>query len=114
MNSGSLSVCVYANRYMKLLSIPSLLRGSLICLRRKCGKPNCRCFQGKPHASPALSYSQGGKTKILTLPPGQVPRIRTALKRYHQSLKRLERQADAGLRRLARLLRQTRKSTPSR
>lgn len=99
---------------MKLPSVPSVLRGSLICLRRKCGKPNCRCFQGKPHASPALSYSQRGKTKILTLPPDQVPQVRTALKRYHQGQQRLERQADAGLRQLARQLQQTRKAARSR
>jgi hypothetical protein len=99
---------------MNLLSVPSVLRGSLIRLRRKCGKPNCRCFQGKPHASPALSYSQRGTTKILTLPPNQVPQVRTALKRYHQNQQRLERQADAGLRQLARQLRQSRKATRPR
>jgi len=93
------------------LSVPSLLRGSLIRLRRKCGKPNCRCARGKPHTSPALSYSQRGKTGILTLPHSQVPRIRTALQRYRQGVRRLERRADAGLRQLARQLRQTRKST---
>jgi len=91
------------------LSVPSLLRGSLIRLRRKCGKPNCRCARGKPHTSPALSYSQRGKTGILTLPPGQVARIRTALQRYRQGVRRLERRADAGLRQLARQLRQARK-----
>jgi hypothetical protein len=98
---------------MKLLPIPALLRGSLICLRRKCGKPNCRCASGKPHASPALSYSQRGKTSILTLPPPQVPQVRAALRRYHQGLRRLQRRADAGLRQLARLLHRTRRSTPS-
>ncbi len=99
---------------MKSLPIPSLLRGSLICLRRKCGKPSCHCLQGKPHTSPALSYSQRGKTRILTLPLAQVPQVRAALKRYHQGLQRLERQALTGLRQLARLLRQARKSPPPR
>jgi len=94
-----------------LLSVPSLLRGSLIWLRRKCGKPNCRCAQGKPHISPALSYSRRGKTDLLTLPPRQVPRIRTALQRYRQGLRRLERRADAGLRQLARQLRRKPKAT---
>jgi hypothetical protein len=47
----------------------------------------------------------------LTLPPSQVPGIRTALQRYRQGLRRLERQADAGLRQLARQLRHSRKST---
>ena len=94
-----------------LLSVPSLLRGSLIWLRRKCGKPNCRCAHGTPHISPALSYSRRGKTSLLTLPPRQVPKIRTALKRYRRGLRRLERRADAGLRLLARQLRQKPKAT---
>jgi len=88
--------------------IPSVLRGSLIRLRRKCGKPNCHCAQGQPHSCPALSYSHRGKTKLLTLPPAQLSPIRAALKRYRQGVVRLERQANAGLRRLTRQLRQTR------
>jgi hypothetical protein len=94
-----------------LPAVPSLLRGSLICLRRKCGKANCRCLRGQPHTSPALSYSQGGQTKILTLPPGQLPAVRAALKRYRQAVRGIERQVDAGLRQLARRLRQLRKSS---
>jgi hypothetical protein len=99
---------------MKQLPVPPVLRGSLICLRRKCGKPNCHCFHGRPHASPALSYSHRGTTKILTLPLAQVPRVRAALKRYRQAHQRLGRQADAGLRQLARQLRRTQPSTPAR
>lgn len=97
---------------MKLPPVPSVLRGSLICLRRKCGKPNCHCREGKAHASPALSYSQRGKTKILTLPRALVPPVRAAIRRYLQNQKRLERQANAGLRQLASQLRQIRKSNP--
>jgi hypothetical protein len=97
---------------MKLPPVPSVLRGSLICLRRKCGKPNCRCRVGKAHASPALSYSQRGQTKILTLPRALVPQVRAALRRYLHSQKRLQHQANAGLRQLAGQLRQIRKSHP--
>ena len=88
--------------------IPPVLRGSLIRLRRKCGKPNCHCAQGQPHFCPALSYSLRGKTKLLTLPSPQVPKIRAALQRYRQGVLRWERQANAGLRRLAQQLRQKR------
>ena len=40
---------------------PLVLRGSLIVLRRRCGKPGCHCATGEPHATPALSYSVEGK-----------------------------------------------------
>jgi hypothetical protein len=46
---------------------PRVLPGSLITLRRKCGKANCRCASGTPHETPALSYSVAGRTRILTL-----------------------------------------------
>ena len=54
---------------------PRVLPGSLITLRRKCGKPGCRCATGSPHETPALSYSVGGRTKMLTLTPDEVPAV---------------------------------------
>src|SRR5664280_2235771 len=46
---------------------PEVLRGSLFTLRRRCGTPTCRCADGEGHASPALAYPAGGRTKTLTL-----------------------------------------------
>jgi hypothetical protein len=80
---------------------PWLMRGSLIVLRRRCGKPTCHCAKGSPHATHALSFSQQGKTRILTLRPAQLPDVRAALRRYQQAQAQLERQALTGLRRLA-------------
>ena len=83
-----------------------MVRGSLIELRRRCGKPRCRCSEGEPHTSPALSYSRNGKTHILTLPAEEVPRVKAALKRYHQALSRLEKQAMDGIEELKQRIRQ--------
>jgi hypothetical protein len=79
---------------------PWLLRGSLIVLRRRCGKTTCHCAKGQPHATPALSFSQRGKTRIRTLRPAQLPAVRAALRRYQQAQAQLEGRALAGLRRL--------------
>jgi len=87
-----------------------LLRGSLITLRRRCGKPSCRCARGKPHCSPALSFSTKGKTSILTLTPDLLPQVREALQRYRHQQQNLERQAETGLRQLARRLQQARQT----
>ena len=36
--------------------VPPMLRGSLITMRRRCGKTDCRCAQGTAlHEGPALS-----------------------------------------------------------
>ena len=74
-----------------------IVRGSLITLRRKCGTKTCRCAAGKPHETPALSYSLGGATKMLTLRAQDVREIRTALKRYQKAVESLEREALAGI-----------------
>lgn len=82
--------------------LPSLLRGSLVTLRRRCGKPSCRCVDGEQlHEAPALSYSEGGRTRVLTLAEADVPAVAAALHRYRAAQAELEAQAKAGLAALA-------------
>jgi hypothetical protein len=69
-----------------------VLRGSLVSLTRKCGKPTCRCAEGEPHSTPALSYSVGGATKMLTLRPSDLREVRAALARHQRVIAALERQ----------------------
>ena len=44
---------------------PLLLQGTLTTFRRRCGKPTCRCAAGEPHESPALRFTEDGRTKTL-------------------------------------------------
>ena len=83
-------------------SEPPLLRGSLIVLRRKCGKPTCACAQGAPHETPALSLSLRNVTQILTLRPRDLQEVRAALRRYKKEVQDLDRKALAGVRLLRR------------
>lgn len=76
---------------------PRVLPGSLITLRRKCGKPNCRCAAGEPHETPALSYSVAGRTKMLTLRPDEVAAVAAAVARYRKAVNALEVEAQAEL-----------------
>jgi hypothetical protein len=76
---------------------PRVLPGSLITLRRKCGKANCRCASGTPHETPALSYSVAGRTRILTLSAEEVPAVAAAVARYRSAVTELEAQARAEL-----------------
>lgn len=77
--------------------IPTILRGSLITLRRKCGSHACRCLTGSLHETPVLSYSLNGATKMLALRSQDVPKVAAALKRYQHSLRTLDQQALAGI-----------------
>jgi hypothetical protein len=82
--------------------VPGLLRGSLVTLRRRCGKPGCRCADGEQlHETPALSYSDGGRTRVLTLTEAEVPAVAAALHRYRAAQAELEARAKAGLAALA-------------
>jgi hypothetical protein len=74
---------------------PLILRGTLLTLRRKCGKPTCWCARGGQHETPALAYKVAGTTKMLTLRPQDVPGVRAALARYQRAQRRLERQVQA-------------------
>ncbi len=72
---------------------PRVLPGSLITLRRKCGKPTCHCASGAPHETPALSYSVRGRTKMLTLSAEEVPAVAKAVARYRKAVGDLESEA---------------------
>lgn len=75
------------------------LRGSLITLRRRCGKPSCRCAgkNGVPHESPALSCTIDGKSHVITLASADVPLVAAALRDYHAEQDRLEKACVEGI-----------------
>ena len=46
-----------------------LTPGSFYLLKRKCGKPSCRCARGQLHALWVLTRSESGKHKLYTVSP---------------------------------------------
>jgi hypothetical protein len=76
---------------------PLVLRGTLTTFRRRCGKPSCRCATGEPHETPALTFTEGGRTKTLTLSRAEVAEVKAALARYQQARAELERAAQEGI-----------------
>jgi hypothetical protein len=76
---------------------PMMLRGTLGTFRRRCGKPSCRCASGDPHQSPALMYSEGGRTKTVILAGAEVAEVTAALERYERARAELKAAADAGI-----------------
>jgi hypothetical protein len=53
-----------------------MVRGSFYLLRRKCGKPNCRCASGQLHASWVLTRSEAGRDRIYPVPKDQRAQVR--------------------------------------
>ena len=61
-----------------------LLPGSLYTLRRRCGKPTCRCARGELHASTVLAYRGQGGPRNLTPTPEQLPAVRELTDDYRR------------------------------
>ena len=55
---------------------PPMVQGSFYLLRRKCGKPNCRCASGQLHASWVLTRSEAGQDRIYSVPKEQRAQVR--------------------------------------
>ena len=77
-----------------------VLKGTLTVFKRRCGKASCRCANGDPHESPALTYTDSGRTKTVTLRPDEVDEVAAALARYDSARNNLDEAATAGLSRL--------------
>jgi len=45
-----------------------LLRGSLVHMRRTCGKKGCRCQQGQKHPALCLAIRVGNQRKMIYIP----------------------------------------------
>lgn len=105
----TICACIYAQMGTVIVmtgsdsfQVPQLLRGSLIVQRRRCGKANCRCAAGVDlHESPALSYSDHGRTRTLVLPAGEVAAVAAAIERYRAAVAELDQSAQAGISTLA-------------
>ena len=60
----------------------ALVKGNVYELARKCGKPTCACADGALHRSMVLSWSHEGKTRLMTIPPEKLDRLRAASEQY--------------------------------
>jgi len=59
-----------------------LIKGNVYELARKCGKPNCLCTRGRLHRSMVLTWSEKGKSRLLSLPPERVREIKKRSEDY--------------------------------
>lgn len=53
-----------------------MIRGSFYLLRRKCGKPNCRCAVGQLHPVYVLTRSEAGKDRLYPVSKEQRAEVR--------------------------------------
>ncbi len=61
-----------------------MIKGTVYEQRRKCGKPTCYCASGEPHSSMMLSRSEGGRTKLMKVPSGELKDFQVLTERYQK------------------------------
>jgi hypothetical protein len=79
--------------------------GSLYLLRRRCGKPTCRCRQGELHATWVVTRSERGRVRLYRVTDEERAAVRRLTEQYRQwqraraalvkSMRELVRQLDA-------------------
>ena len=65
-----------------------VIKGTVYELRRRCGKPGCKCAQGELHARMVVSASEKGKTRLRVIPRGFLVEAQQKVGRY-QELRRI-------------------------
>ena len=59
-----------------------MVKGNVYELARKCGKPSCVCAKGQLHRSMVLSWSERGKTRLVSIPAERLEELRRQSERY--------------------------------
>lgn len=88
--------------FAELIRSRPMVPGSLYRLRRKCGKPTCRCAQGELHETWVLSRSEQGKSRLYTVPAPD----RAAVREWSAQYRRYQRARAQWVKRCAGLLAQ--------
>ena len=73
-----------AHTLRRLQRSDPMVQGSFYLLRRKCGKPNCRCANGQLHATYVLTRSEQGKDRLYTVPKEQRAQVRKWAAEYRR------------------------------
>mgnify|MGYP001561322281 FL=1 len=61
-----------------------ILRGSIVEVKRYCGKANCRCSKGHKHRSLYISQSNNGQSRLIYIPQRSEKEVRRLIDNYHK------------------------------
>lgn len=64
------------SRAVKRVANEPLVRGSLVRMRRKCGKEGCHCQTGEKHPALYLALNDQGKRRMIYIPPAMEESVR--------------------------------------
>ena len=61
-----------------------VIKGTVYELKRRCGKPGCKCARGQLHARMVVSASERGKTRLQVIPRGFLVEVQAKVRRYQE------------------------------
>ena len=61
-----------------------VIKGTVYELRRRCGKPGCKCAQGELHGRMVVSASERGRTRLRVIPQGFLVEVQSKVRRYQE------------------------------
>jgi len=61
-----------------------VIKGTAYELKRRCGKPGCRCARGELHTRMVVSASEGGKTRLQVIPKGFLVEVQAKVRPYQE------------------------------
>jgi len=101
---------------IRALTFEPLMRGSVVELRRRCGKKNCICSTDPDARHPAtcLSVNVAGKTQLVYLRPEDEEWVREATAAYKQLWEMIDGLTKCELADLRRQIRERRRSRKRR
>lgn len=59
-----------------------LVKGNVYEIARRCGTPHCSCTRGRLHRNMVLTWSEQGRSRMRSLPPGRVVELRQKSEEY--------------------------------
>ena len=62
--------------------VEEILRGSIVVVKRYCGKTNCHCLKGFKHRSLYVSQSNKGESRLVYIPQRSEKEVRRLIRNY--------------------------------
>jgi len=93
---------VARSRLAKLVHNEPFLCGSLVFMRRVCGKEGCKCAQGELHPGLCLALRVGDKRKMIYVPQALEATVRRWVSSYQEAWELMEKVSQSCLQRFLR------------
>lgn len=73
------------SRLTQILHEEPLVLGSLVTMKRTCGKPGCKCTRGEPHPGLYLALRVGKERKMIHVPQSMEQAVRQWVANYQEA-----------------------------